>query len=153
LTSAINFRLRAQSAAHRRDPRDVLLGLGLAELGVIDQMAQMSLRRRVAPDLHLHAFEAAGAVTLGFTGEVVDRLALLVETAAGIRLDPVTATAEQTIQWQIGDLAGDVPERDVDAADRIHDNPAAAVLAGACEHLLPQPLDQQRVLADQHRLQ
>jgi len=30
----------------------------------------MGLRRRVAPDLHLHAFEALGAVALGFAGKV-----------------------------------------------------------------------------------
>src|SRR6516164_1477823 len=113
-------------------------------------MAQMGLRRRIAPDFHFHAFEAAGAVAFGLASEVVDRFPFLVETAAGIGLDPVAATAEQTIERQFGDFAGDVPERDVDAADRIHDDAAAAVLAGAREHLLPQPLDQQRVLADQH---
>src|SRR5271156_1789513 len=120
---------------------------------MVDQMAQMRLRRRIAPDLHLHAPEAAGAIPLGFAGEIVDRLAFLVKAAAGIGLDPLTAAAEEAIERHFGDLAGDVPERDVDAADRIHDDPAAAVLAGPCEHLLPQPLDQERVLADQHRLQ
>ena len=153
MTSAINFACGPERAAHRRDPRDVLLGFDLAQLGMIDQMTQMGLRRRIAPDLHFHASEATGAVALGFTGEVVDRLAFLVEAAAGIGLDPLAAAAEQAIERQIGDLTGDVPERDVDAADRIHNNPAAAVLARPREHLLPQPLDQERVLADQHRLQ
>ena len=116
-------------------------------------MAQMGLRRRIAPDFHLHALEAAGAVTLGLTGEIVDRLSFLVEAAAGIGLDPVAAAAEQTIERQFGDLAGNVPERDVDTADRIHDDAAPTVLAGAREHLLPHPLDQERIFADQHQLQ
>ncbi len=147
------LRVRAQRAAYRRNPRDVLFGVGLAQLGMIDQMAQMGLRRRIAPDLHLHAVEAAGAVAFGLAGKIVDRLAFLVKAAAGIGLDPLAAAAEKAIERQPGDLAGDVPERDVDAADRIHDDAAAAKLSGAREHLLPQPLDQQRVLADQHRLQ
>ena len=58
-------------------------------------MAQMGLRRRVTPDLHLHASEAAGTIALGLAGEIVYRFALLVETAAGIGLDPVAATAQQ----------------------------------------------------------
>src|SRR5215831_8798800 len=116
-------------------------------------MAQMGLRRRVAPDLHLHSLEAAGAVALGLAGEIVDPFAFPVEAAAGIGLDPVAAGAEKAIERQFRDLAGDVPQRDVDAADRIHDDAAAAELAGAREHLLPQALDQERVLADQHRPQ
>jgi hypothetical protein len=106
---------------------------------MIDQMAQMALRRWVAPDLHLDALEAAGAVALGLADEIVDRFAFLVEAAAGIGLDPLAAAAEETIKRQFGDLAGDVPQRDVDAADRIHDDAAAAELAGPHEHLLPQP--------------
>src|ERR1700746_334003 len=102
-------------------------------------MAQMGLGRRIAPDLHLHALEAAGAVALGFARKIVDRFAFLLEAAAGIGLDPLAAAAEQTVERQIGALAGDVPERDVDPADRIHDDPAAAELAGPRKHLLPQP--------------
>src|SRR5439155_411820 len=41
----------------------------------------------------------------------------------------------------------------VDAADRVHYDAAAAILARPGEHLLPQPLNQQRVFADQHRPQ
>src|SRR3984893_9793517 len=147
------LRLRAQGLAHRRDPFDVLLGFDLADFRMIYQMAQMSLRRRVAPDLHLHALEAAGAVALGLAGEIVDRLAFLVEAAARIGLDPVAAASEEAVERQFGDFSGDVPQSNVDAADRIHHDAAAAELAGAREHLLPQPFDQQGVLADQHRRQ
>ena len=113
----------------------------------------MRLGRGVTADLHLHALEAAGAVALGLAGDPVDAFALLVEAAAGVSLDPVAAGAEQLVDRQLRDLAGDVPQRDVDAADRLHHDAAPAVLPGAREHLLPQPLDQQRVLADQQRLQ
>src|SRR6266404_5464045 len=147
------LRLWSQGLTHRFDPHYILFGIDLADLRMIHQMAQMGLRRRVAPDLHLHALEAAGAVALGLAGEIVDRLAFLVEAAAGIGLDPVAAAPEQAVERQFGDLAGDVPERDVDAADRVHDDAAAAKLAGAREHLLPQAFDQQRILADQHRRQ
>ena len=109
------------------------------------------LGRRVAADLHLHAAKAARSIALGLGGEVVDRFALLVEAAAGIGLDPIAAAAEQAVERHPRHLAGDVPQRDVDAADPIHDDAAPAELAGAGEHLLPQPLDQQRVLAEQHR--
>ena len=65
---------------------------------MVDEMAEMGLRRRVAPDLHLHPFEALGAVALGFAGEVVDPFAFPVEAATGIGLDPVTAAAEEAIE-------------------------------------------------------
>ena len=113
----------------------------------------MRAGRGVAADLHLHALEAAGAVSFGLAGDAVDALALLVEPAAGIGLDPVAAGPEQLIDRHFRDLAGDVPQRDVDAADRVHDDAAPPVLPGAHEHLLPQPLDHQRVLADEQRLQ
>ena len=101
--------LRPQCLAHCGDPRQILLRLDLAELGLADQLAQMGLGRRVAADLHLHAAEAAGAVALGLAGEIGGRFALLVEAAAGIGLDPVAAGAQQAIDRQLGDLAGDVP--------------------------------------------
>ena len=89
--------VRPKRLAHRGDPGDVLLGLDLADLGMTDQLAQMGLGRGVAADLHLHALEAAGAVALGLAGEVVDRLAFLVEAARGIGLDPVAAGAEEPV--------------------------------------------------------
>jgi hypothetical protein len=35
----------------------------------------------------------------------------------------------------------------------VHENAAATELPGACEHLLPEVLDQERILADEQRLQ
>ena len=46
-------------------------------------------------------------------------------------------------------LALDVPERDVDAADRVERDPAAAEVDQAAVHLVPEPLDVERVLADE----
>src|SRR5437763_16702907 len=106
----------------------------------------MGLRRWITPDLHLHAFEAAGTIPLGLPGEIVGGFAFLVEAAAGIGLDPIAAAAEQTVERQVGDLPRDVPERDIGAADRIHDDAAAAVLARPREPPLPQPPAQERVL-------
>ena len=139
--------------AHGGDPRQIFRGIDLAEFGLPDELTQMRAGRRIAADLHLHALEAAGAVALRFAGEIGGRFAFLIKAAAGIGLDAVAAGAEEAVYWQFGDLAGDVPQRDVDAADRVHENAAATELPGACEHLLPEMLDQQRILADEQRLE
>ena len=147
------LRLRPERPSHRRDPRQILARIDLAKIGLAEHLAQMRLGRGIAADLHLHALEAAGTIALGLAGDAVHPLAFLVEAAAGIGLDPVAAGAEQPIDRHLGDFAGNVPQRDVDPADRLHHDAAPAVLPGTREHLLPQPLDQQRVLADQQRLQ
>src|SRR5262245_40913707 len=116
-------------------------------------MTQMGLRRSITADLHLHTFEPPGTIALGLAGEIVDRFAFLVEAATGIGLDPAATPAEKPIERQFRDLTGNVPECDVDAADRVHNDTAAAELPGPREHLLPQPFDHQWVLADQHRPQ
>src|ERR1700689_4376718 len=116
-------------------------------------MAVMRAGRGVATDLHLHALEAPGTIALALGGDAVGALAFLVEPAAGIRLDPVAAGAEQLVDWQLRDFAGDVPERDVDAADRVHRDAAPTILHGAYKHSLPEPLDHQRILADEQGLQ
>jgi hypothetical protein len=77
---------------------------------VFDKMTKRGLRRGIAADLHLHAPEAAGAITFGLSGEVVDRLALLIEATRGIGLDALTAPAEETVERQPRDFACDVPE-------------------------------------------
>ena len=46
-------------------------------------------------------------------------------------------------------LALDVPECDVEAADRVDRDPAPPEVDEAAVHLLPEPLDVERVLADQ----
>src|SRR5215469_8048849 len=145
--------LRPERLAYRGDAREVLGRVGLAEIDIAGQLAQMRAGRRVAADLHLHAFEATGAVALRLAGDAVDPLPLLVKTAAGIGLDAVAARSQQLVDRELRDLAGDVPQRDVDAADRVEDEAAPAVLPGPDEHALPQPFDHQRVLADERGFQ
>src|SRR5437764_12274749 len=111
----------------------------------------MRAGRRIAADLHLHALEAAGAVTLRFAGEIGGRFAFLIKAAAGIGLDAVAAGAEEAVYRQFGDLAGDVPRRDGDAADRVHENAAAPELPGALDRLLLEVLDHARILARAQR--
>src|SRR5271157_1661766 len=146
----MRLRHRGNTAAFRETA-----GPGEVGLDDVDRTAGDQLTKAVEPDLGLVAGDRRGE-RIGDHGtarDVVDRFALLVEAAAGVSFDPVAAAAEKTVERQFGDLAGDVPERDVDAADCIHNDAAPPELSGAREHLLPQPLDQQRVLADQHRPQ
>jgi hypothetical protein len=60
-------------------------------------------------------------------------------------VDPVAA--EQRVQWPARDLARQIPEGHIDGADRPHDHPAPADMAGRVIHRLPQRLDRQRVTA------
>ena len=61
--------------------------------------------------------------------------------------------AEQLADRLAGRLALDVPERDVDAADRVDGDPAAADVVDAAVHLVPEPFDVVRVLAEQELAQ
>jgi hypothetical protein len=61
---------------------------------------------------------------------------------------------EQVPDGRLERLALDVPERHVDAAQRPGaDDPGHAVAHHRAEHLLPEPLDMGRVLADEKRAQ
>ena len=63
------------------------------------------------------------------------------------------AAAEQLGDGRPGGLAGDVPEGDVDRADHVQRRAAAPVVVARVEQPLPQAVDLQRVLADQHLAQ
>ena len=65
----------------------------------------------------------------------------------------LVAAAEQIAERNAERLALDVPEGDVDAADGVDHRAAAAEIDGGLVHLAPEPLDIERVLADQHFLQ
>ena len=68
----------------------------------------------------------------------------------GVGAHPVAVRrAEQLVDRLAERLALDVPERDVEAADRVDRDPAPAEVDEAAVHLLPEPLDVERVLADQ----
>jgi len=69
-----------------------------------------------------------------------------------IRADVVThRPAPELCAGNAGDLAGDVPEGDVDAGDGGGTDDAVAVPEMLAEHHLPQVLDTARVFADQQR--
>ena len=61
--------------------------------------------------------------------------------------------AEQLADRLAGALPLDVPERDVEAADRVDRDAAAADVVDAAVHLVPEPLDVVRVLAEQELAQ
>ena len=63
-----------------------------------------------------------------------------------------TDAAEQRVQRHPGGLAGDVPQRDVDAGDRLHLHAAGAAGEGTA-HVLPARGDVERALADHRGLE
>ena len=68
--------------------------------------------------------------------------------------DPVVLDGAEQLADRLAErLPLDVPERDVDAADRVDRDPAAADEDHAAIHLVPEPLDVERVLADQQLAQ
>ena len=67
-----------------------------------------------------------------------------------VRADAVPhGRAEQLVDGLAERLALDVPERDVETADRVDRDPAATEVDEAAVHLVPQALDIGRILADQ----
>ena len=69
----------------------------------------------------------------------------------GVGAHPVAVRRAEQLEDRLAErLALDVPEGDVEAADRVDRDPAPAEVDEAAVHLVPQPLDVQRVLADQH---
>src|SRR3954451_14078597 len=98
------LRLRPERLAHRGDALQILAWVDLAKPALAEQLAQMGPGRGIAPDLHLHALEAAGTIALGLPGNSIDALPLLVEAAAGVSLDPIAAGAEQPVDRHFRDL-------------------------------------------------
>ena len=73
---------------------------------------------------------------------------------ARVHGNPVeAAAAEQLGDGEARGLAGDVPEGDVDRADHVQRRAATPVVVARVEQPLPQAVDLQRVLADQHLAQ
>jgi hypothetical protein len=82
---------------------------------------------------------------LGLLGIGLDRV---VDLGAGIGPDAVAAGADQAVDRQVRDLAGNVPQRDVDRADRAdarHPRPRPQQTV--------EPLAVERVLAHDDRLE
>ena len=58
--------------------------------------------------------------------------------------------AQQLIDRYIADLADNVPERDIDAADHMRRRPTRTHVGEGAERLVPQLFDAGRVVSDQH---
>ena len=103
---------------------------------------------RHAADLDLHRPGAHAQVLLHLLRQFLQPLAFLVVAAGDVGRHTVPEAAEQLVERQVGDLAADVPQADVDRGDRPRHQAAPAGQLRA-PHLVPQPLDVDRVLADQ----
>ena len=68
--------------------------------------------------------------------------------------DPLVLDRADQLAHRLAErLALDVPERDVEAADRVNGDPTTSDEDDAAVHLVPEPLDVERVLADQQLVQ
>jgi|GEM_PF-819660 len=98
-------------------------------------------------DLHLVVATARRRVARGLADEVVDRVRAPAAAAVGVHA--IRRGAPQLGQGKVGRLAGEVPERDVEGR---HGVPGEAHTADApirAVHPVPEPANEQRVLADE----
>ena len=124
-----------------------IIAAGLARRGDQGHVELGGLAQR--PPAQLHRLESR--LHLGLHGPGGIRR-LIGHQGAGIGLHLVApGAAEQRMDGLARRLAGDVPERDLDAADGMDRRPPPAVIERALVHLLPEPADLQRVLPDQQR--
>ena len=117
-----------------------------------DAYARHILGDRHAADLHLHRLGTHAHVVFHLAREFAQPLALLVVAAGDVGRHAIAEAAQQLVQRQVGELGADVPQSDIDRRDRSRGQAAAADQL-RLPHLLPQALDVDRVLADQHRRQ
>ena len=103
-------------------------------------------------DLHLHRLGAHAHIVFHLACEFAQSLALLVVAAGDIGRHAIAEAAEHLVERQVGELGADVPQPDIDRRDRTRGQAAAADQL-RLPHLLPQTLDIDRILADQHRCQ
>ena len=106
-------------------------------------------------ELHLHRTETGLVVRERLVGET-GRLALPRDPVEARRVSlhaRAERAAQQAMHRHAVGLAGDVPEGDVDRADRGGHGALATVVAGHVIHAVPQHLDVERVRTDQQRTQ
>src|SRR3954468_6482120 len=102
-------------------------------------------------DLHLVVLAAERRVLLGFGNQLVDRI--LCPAAAAVGADALAHGAPELVQRLFGRLAGDVPQADVERRKRVGGDALLFDAHVDPEHLFPEALDEEWVLADQRRLQ
>src|SRR5437016_3909015 len=101
-----------------------------------------------AADLHLYRASAHLDVGFHLFLELAQTFAVLVIATGDIRGHPVAEPAEEFVQRHACDLGANVPQSDIDGADRAGGESATADNLGH-PHLVPQALDVDRILADQ----
>ena len=106
---------------------------------------------RSPAEAQLHRLVAFVLILWRLGREFVERRA--VEAARVNRNPRLRAAAEQTIHRLLRGLAEQVPQRDVDRADRDHADALAAERHRLAIHVLPEKLDVPRIRADEQRLE
>src|SRR5690606_15471422 len=106
----------------------------------------------LAPERSPADLEGAEAALAGGV-DVVDHRAVQVHQQRGVGSDALAvAPAEQPPDWLAGRLAEDVPEGDVDTADRVGERAAAAEPEGVLVELLADALGLEGALVPPERL-
>jgi hypothetical protein len=98
-------------------------------------------------DLHLVVAAPGRLVARGLADEVVDRIGAPAATAIGVHA--VGRRAPELGERQAGLLARQIPERDVERRQGIARDAYPANAAVGTVHLVPEPADQERILADE----
>src|SRR5262249_57792447 len=98
-------------------------------------------------DLHLDVGEATSHVARHLGPQIVRRLVVTVEPAAGIDRYALAAAAKQFPNRPSGELAGDVPESNVDATERARSYALAGAQRQALEPCRRYGLDQSGIHA------
>ena len=102
-------------------------------------------------DLHLVVLAAQARIFLRFGHHLVN--AVLRPATRAVRGHAIGHRAPQLVERQLGALAGDVPEPDVERGERVSGHALLADAHVDAEHLFPQALDKERIFADERRLQ
>ncbi len=113
-----------------------------------------AVRLLMKPEVHPAELEGGVAGFLEAGGLFGGLDAVLAEKSRGIsaHLGVGRATEQIANRLAIG-LALDIPECDIDTGDGVQHGAATAHVDGGLVHLAPEPLDVERILADQHFLE
>ena len=119
------------------------------------RLRQLHIFARTQTDLHLGRREAHLADRRRLIGEpsdmICDAFALQHHAVAVDGHVFPMPPADHLRQRQPGDLAGDIPKRDVDAGQRLHRHALLPVIAGEVIDLVPDGVPVQRIVAFDHR--